>query len=751
MRRLKFNLGIALTLALLCIVGCSSGENQVILHDSQALLAVADGSRVDFGTVAPGTVSEKTVLVTNAGTTTATEFSVNPTTLPSPFSFKSGVFPGIGGSCRIGGSMDPGQICVIVVQFAPVQEGTYTQDLTFAYNDGASVQEGSIVLTAAAAIPVPKVASLSVVGGSLVDIGTVTPGASRDKTIFIANTGTGSATQFTINMTTLPPPFSFKGGVFSGGGSCQMGGSLDPGQSCSIIVRFSPPQLGTYRQALVLTYNDGANLQEESFSLAGTCALCDPDAASFGGGAGTTGLPYLVCSQSQLQNITSQPGKAFRLFKNLDLASASFAPIGSASSPFTGTFDGNSLAIDHLLIQVTDPNVATGLFGALSGATVQNLTLTNVSVSGIQDVGGIAGTASAASLIKNVSVTGAVTGSSSRFGGLVGKLVNSTIDNSRATVTVQNAAGHATSVAGGLVGVMQQNANITNSSASGTVSAQALTGGLAGVIDDHSAVRNSSTSASVNASGGAAGGLTSWLLNGSIVDNASASGAVTTPGGYAGGLVGTVRYGSTIQNSSASGNVTAGADIAGGLVGYLGESTVTHCHATGNVAAADVRVGGFAGYVLGASTIEKSFATGDAVGLMSVGGFAGGIEGWSVIKNCYARGAATGIDDRPSVGGFVGRVGSAAFVNSYSSGAVITRDQVELMGGFAGDANLEERSITTQSCYWDREASGLYWDWILNAALFGKTTAQMKTQSTFAGWDFSTIWTLPLNGYPILR
>jgi len=36
-------------------------------------------------------------------------------------------------------------------------------------------------------------------------------------------------------------------------------------------------------------------------------------------------------------------------------------------------------------------------------------------------------------------------------------------------------------------------------------------------------------------------------------------------------------------------------------------------------------------------------------------------------------------------------------------------------------------------------------------ATYGKMTAEVKTQSTFIGWDFDKIWYMPIDGYPALR
>jgi hypothetical protein len=51
-------------------------------------------------------------------------------------------------------------------------------------------------------------------------------------------------------------------------------------------------------------------------------------------------------------------------------------------------------------------------------------------------------------------------------------------------------------------------------------------------------------------------------------------------------------------------------------------------------------------------------------------------------------------------------------------------------------------------CFWDKETSGQ----TTSAGGTGKTTAQMKTLSTFteASWDFASVWAMPLGQYPVL-
>jgi hypothetical protein len=55
---------------------------------------------------------------------------------------------------------------------------------------------------------------------------------------------------------------------------------------------------------------------------------------------------------------------------------------------------------------------------------------------------------------------------------------------------------------------------------------------------------------------------------------------------------------------------------------------------------------------------------------------------------------------------------------------------------------------TVTASYWDTETSGL----TTSAGGTGRTTAEMKQQSTFVDWDFDTVWQIDEGEtYPYLR
>ena len=169
---------------------------------------------------------------------------------------------------------------------------------------------------------------------------------------------------------------------------------------------------------------------------------------------------------------------------------------------------------------------------------------------------------------------------------------------------------------------------------------------------------------------------------------------------------------------------------------------ITKSHAVGNVEGLN-RVGGLVGINNGGN-IDKSYATGTVTGTETnymyytyVGGLVGSNTG--SVSNSFARGAVSGDDD---VGGLVG-YNSSSITNSYSTGAV---SGYAYIGGLVGFNHSD--GIITDS-YWDIQTS-------LQASSdggVGKSTAEMKQQETYDGWDFAAIWAINASdndGYPFL-
>jgi len=160
-----------------------------------------------------------------------------------------------------------------------------------------------------------------------------------------------------------------------------------------------------------------------------------------------------------------------------------------------------------------------------------------------------------------------------------------------------------------------------------------------------------------------------------------------------------------------------------------------------NIQSSGQYVGGLIGQVVGGSgtsaVISNCSVTGTVTGTStSTGGLIGrlGVGYYDVyLYNSYSRATVIGYTN---AGGLVGSAERGQIYNSYSTGAVSGLSGV---GGLVG----VQTSGTATSSYWDTQTSGR----VTSALGTGRTTAQMQTQSTYSGWDFTNLWIM--SGYPV--
>jgi len=185
-----------------------------------------------------------------------------------------------------------------------------------------------------------------------------------------------------------------------------------------------------------------------------------------------------------------------------------FVPVGNATTPYSGTFDGQRHKISGLSINRLDNNV--GMFGYTSKAAIDNVGLSGSWIHGNTNVGGIVGNSNA-----------------------------STINNCNASVFVSGEVirqpGYGDSI-GGLIGY-NNNSSINNCSADGIAYGYRYVGGLVG-NNNAGAISNSHASSMVNARGGSAGGLIGKNTMGTLANSYARGGVLANKMVGAGGLVG---------------------------------------------------------------------------------------------------------------------------------------------------------------------------------------------------------------------
>jgi len=324
------------------------------------------------------------------------------------------------------------------------------------------------------------------------------------------------------------------------------------------------------------------------------------------------------------------------LMNDLDFDGSAWAtgegwnPIGVYPDYFTGTFDGQGHIISNLYINVPtwDEVGGVGLFGDIGHpipATISNLGLVDVDITGTDFLGGLAGH-NFKGKVTDCYVTGSVSGENS-VGGLTGFSEQGETINSYFSGSVNGEYW-----VGGLIGYAYPYISpsiMTNSYSTGTVTAEYTIGGLIGKSEGSVITECYSTSTVTGIgmdtyyAGGLAGysdlTITDSYATGNVIGFGEAEGI--------GGLVG-YNYGD-ITNSFATGDIS-GFNYVGGLVGDHSSSLISNSYATGSVIGDDM-VGGLAGY--SGDGIDSSYST----GLITGNTYPGGLVGYNsdIVTNSF--------------------------------------------------------------------------------------------------------------------
>ncbi|MBE6679984.1 MAG: DUF5110 domain-containing protein [Ruminococcaceae bacterium] len=293
-----------------------------------------------------------------------------------------------------------------------------------------------------------------------------------------------------------------------------------------------------------------------------------------------------------LMNTPSAWSGDYTLSADIDLEScAGQTAIGTAQTPFSGSFDGKGHSIKGIKLE-NSTLPAFGLFGYVDAATIKNFTtygavssteasgsgvdtagtgsivgcawgkttlenLTNYcTVSGVNKVGGIVGgvhsnssTGDQTKVVRNLKNYGNVSGQT-MVGGIVARAISSSQDIAITYENLYNAGDINITVAsgnyyGGIVALVSSNASpvrFVNCQNDGDMTTPGRTGGIVGFI------RNYSTNAEKL-----------------IFKNCINNGSITASGGYVGGIMsycgnsGTTAYRGTFENCYSAGKIVASA------------------------------------------------------------------------------------------------------------------------------------------------------------------------------------------------
>jgi len=424
---------------------------------------------------------------------------------------------------------------------------------------------------------------------------------------------------------------------------------------------------------------------------------------------------------------------------------------------FTGTFDGNGktisgLYMNHNYAQGENSGgaapqeyiVSIGLFGALDGATVKNLSIEVDTITfggSLTVMGGALAGFSRNSIITDCRVKGTLNGiytalaypqgTDLSLGGLLGGSVQDDISNINSTVTL--------------------NASLTSLSTPNIVDFfEGRAGGLIG-IGSMSTISGGHATVAVNGGyGWHAGGLVG-ISHGCEITKSSAK--MTTDSSIdfinIGGLVGTVPPGTDCSPPSpspaaASSKRKTGVNFsrAGSLAGMDYDDEIAPCGGRSTV-------------------ITESYADVDLKWQIGAdeGSSMGGLVGVAAdiqIADSYAVGKITNSGIAGSLGGLVGRiVYPRQNIVQRSYAAVVLTGDATNKHGFVGSISSPPAGGLYvpffPACYWDAEIEISGTEAAMNYGASGKVTADMHRQSTFTDWDFENVWRIKEDvGYPYL-
>lgn len=303
-------------------------------------------------------------------------------------------------------------------------------------------------------------------------------------------------------------------------------------------------------------------------------------------GLGTSADPYQIENGTQLllfqsivngtysQTQTANPAACAELTNDIDMHNITgFAPIGTKTDSYTGTFNGNNHSISGLTVNGSD---AAGLFGYVKGATIQNINLCDSKITTTGNyAGGIVGFATDAAKIENCSTNKIrIDAANSRhIGGIIGRGEGSTkISNCTNTSTLAGIYN-----VGGIAGSLNDG-SITNCGNCGDLPAPWATGSVGGIVGYTRA-----------------GKISTCYNTGKVTGGSNAN---------VGGIVGMSEASSSISDCYNVGAVHGG-KFNGGIAG-LAIGTYCYCYNTGAVTDSPCR-GGVIGRNAGITTIDHCY------------------------------------------------------------------------------------------------------------------------------------------------
>ncbi|QHJ71630.1 hypothetical protein [Planococcus halotolerans] len=193
-------------------------------------------------------------------------------------------------------------------------------------------------------------------------------------------------------------------------------------------------------------------------------------------GSGTQASPYQITTAVEFNSIRNNLTAYYILMNDISLTSyTNFVPIGTSTTAFKGTLDGNGFKVRGL--KVNRNATYTGLFGYIENATIKKLGVVDANVNSQTSnySGIITGQMIGASFIDQCYSTGVLNGQYGQ-GGICGWHSGGTISNSWSNASI-NSLGRV----GGIVGhIVSTSGFVTTSYSYSPITAPQLAGGVVG-------------------------------------------------------------------------------------------------------------------------------------------------------------------------------------------------------------------------------------------------------------------------------
>lgn len=364
-------------------------------------------------------------------------------------------------------------------------------------------------------------------------------------------------------------------------------------------------------------------------------------ADAYAGGDGTYENPYQIATPEQLallaeQTNTGNGGDAyFLLTEDLCLNGSQnnhWEPIGNASAPFMGWFNGNG----HIVSDMYMTNqVYSGLFGFTLGADIKDVHIEEANIPygayPVSNLGLVVGEALNTNIF-NCSANGFAGSCMEGSGGIVGLFVADAVNE---TFVIKDCVNHAeisgnSFFGGGIVGqtrIANGKLLIENCVNYGNVYVDGIDGGIVG--EGPFIIKNCENYGSIHSSVSAGGGIAGQTIQTSVIEDCVNHESGEVIANAAGGIVGH-SMNAVISRCGNKGKVQSQNDLgnfveAGGITASDGR--ISNCYNTGEVSVENV---------------DRSY--------VQVGGITGVVSSTGYVRNCYNTGTVL----RPNMSGWYG-------------------------------------------------------------------------------------------------